>query len=99
MPEGGGAHPAASELSREAVAVTTVSPIGNGKLTGPKVALQFASVVATVEPRKCFPSPKPAESHAGLEKNSRRKLVLATLSKVPDTVTLLPLIMADVITG
>jgi hypothetical protein len=60
MPEGGVTQPA-SEPSRVAVAAATVSPVGRGKLTGPKVALQFASVVTVVEPRKCFPSPKPDE--------------------------------------
>jgi hypothetical protein len=98
MPEGGVTQPA-SGPRRVAVAATTVSPPGSGKLKGPKVALQFALVVTTVEPRKCFPWPKPDEWHAGLEKNSSRKLVLATLSKVPDTITFPPLRVAEVITG
>src|SRR5215813_6375352 len=99
MPEGGGAHPAAGEFSREAVAVTTLSPIGNGKVTGPNVALQFAPVVARLEPRKCFPWPKPDEWHSGLEKNSIRNIVVATLSNVPESVTFPPLERAEVITG
>jgi hypothetical protein len=98
MFEGGVTHPA-SDPKRVAVAVTTVSPVGSGKLKGPKVALQFALVVTTLEPRKCFPCPNPDEWHAGLEKNSRRKLVLATLSKVPETMTLPPPDEAEVITG
>src|ERR1700751_4094114 len=87
MFEGGVTHPA-SGPSRVAVAVATVSAGGSGKLNGPKVALQLTLVVTTVEPRKCFPSPKPDEWQAGLEKNSRRNMVLATLSKVPDNITL-----------
>jgi hypothetical protein len=60
MPEGGAAHPA-TEFIRVAVPVTTVSPVGRGKLTGPKLAVQLAFVATMVEPRKCFPWPKPAE--------------------------------------
>lgn len=41
--------------SRVAVAVAQSSPVGSGKLTGPKPALQFPSVVTAVEPRKCCP--------------------------------------------
>ena len=41
-----------------------------------KLALQLASVVAVVEPRKVCPSPKPLGSRAALPKNSMRKLVL-----------------------
>jgi hypothetical protein len=39
------------------------------------------------------------EWHAGLEKNSRSKLVLATLSKVPEIIRLPPLNVAVVIIG
>jgi hypothetical protein len=38
-----------------AVAVPTVSPVGRGNVSGPKLALQFPSVVTTAEPRKCCP--------------------------------------------
>lgn len=38
-----------------AVAVAIVSPIGRGNASGPKLALQFPSVVTTVDPRKCWP--------------------------------------------
>jgi hypothetical protein len=82
--------------SRVAVAVATVSPGGSGKLNGGIVAVQLALVVTTVEPRKCFPSPKPDEWHAGLEKNSTRKFVLATLSNVPDTITFPPPQVAEI---
>jgi hypothetical protein len=82
-----------------AVAVAKSSPVGSGKLIGPKVVMQFASVVTTVEPRKCCPSPNPLGSHCPLEKNSRRNMVLATLSNVPDSVTLPFENDAEVITG
>src|SRR5262249_33032346 len=98
IPVGGGSHPV-TDSSRVAVALTMASPDGSGKVSGPKLALQFASVATAVEPRKCFPSPKPDEGHSGLEKNSSRNIVLATLSSVPESVTLPPLEMADVITG
>jgi hypothetical protein len=52
-----------------------------------------------VEPMKVCPSPKPDGSHDPLEKNSRRNVVLGTLSNVPDNVTLPPLNEADVISG
>jgi hypothetical protein len=81
------------------VAVATVSPAGSGNVTGPKVAVQVPFVVTFVELRKCAPSPKPDGSHDPLEKNSRRNVVLSTLSNVPDNVTLPPLNEADVITG
>jgi hypothetical protein len=82
-----------------AVAVAKSSPVGSGNVTGPKLVVQPAPVVTSVEPRKCFPWPKPDEWHAGLEKNSTRNDVLATLSKVPDSMTLPPLNDAEVITG
>lgn len=82
-----------------AVAVAKSSPVGSGKLTGPKVVMQFASVVTTVEPRKCCPSPNPPGSHCPFEKNSRRNIVLEMLSRVPDRITLPLLNDADVITG
>jgi hypothetical protein len=82
-----------------AVAVAKSSPVGNGKLTGPKTVVQLASVVTTAEPRKCCPSPNPLGSHCPFEKNSRRNMVLGSLSKVPDSVTFPPLNEADVITG
>src|SRR5215470_965167 len=84
--------------SRAAVAATTLSPVGSGKLNGPKATVQLASVVTTVEPRKCLPWPKPDEWHAGLEKNSRRNMVLGTLSKVPEIITL-PVLKEAEITG
>src|SRR5262249_54457058 len=97
---GGSTHPACDgEPRRVAVAVTAVSPVVNGKVNGPNVAMQFAFVVTSVEPRKFFPWPKPDEWHAGLEKNSRRKAELATLLKVPDIITLPPLNVAEVMTG
>src|SRR5262249_41036025 len=95
----GGVTQPASGPSRVAVAVAMVSPKGNGKLSGPKFAVQLPFVVTFAEPRKCFPSPKPVGLHAGLEKNSMRNMVLATLSKVPDNITLPPLHVAEVITG
>jgi hypothetical protein len=82
-----------------AVAVATMLPVGSGNVNGPKFTVQSAVVVTTVEPRKCCPWPKPLESHWPLEKNSRRNIVLDTLSKVPESVTLPPLNEADVITG
>lgn len=85
--------------NRLAVAVATVSPGGRGKLTGPQFTVQSAPVVTIVEPRKCVPSPKPDGSHDGLENNSRSNSVLATLSNVPESVTLPLLKEADVITG
>src|SRR5215470_1726435 len=84
--------------SRAAVAATTLSPVGSGKLNGPKATVQLASVVTTVEPRKCLPWPKPDEWHAGLEKNSRRNMVLGTLSKAPEIITL-PVLKEAEITG
>jgi hypothetical protein len=89
--------PAPSSLV--AVAVAKSSPVGSGKLTGPKVIVQSAPVVTTVEPRKCCPSPKPLGSHCPFEKNSRRNIVLGTLSKVPESVILPPLNDAEVMTG
>jgi hypothetical protein len=46
-----------------AVAVAKSSPVGSGKLTGPKVVVQFAPLVTTLEPRKWRPSPNPLGSH------------------------------------
>ena len=71
-----------------AVAVAQSSPVGKAKLTPLKPPLQFASVMTTVEPRKCCPSPNPVGSHCPFEKNSTRKFVLATLSKPPVKVTI-----------
>jgi hypothetical protein len=68
-------------------------------MTGPQVAVQLPLVMTSVEPRKCCPSPNPVGSHCPFEKNSIRKFVLATLSNVPDNMTLPPLKEADVITG
>jgi hypothetical protein len=65
------------------VVVAKSSPAGSGKLTGSKVVVQSAPVVTTTEPRKCCPSPNPLGSHCPFEKNSRRNIVLATLSSVP----------------
>ena len=70
-----------------AVAVTTVCPKGSGNISGPKLALQFPSVVTFVEPRNAWPSPKPDGSQDWLEKNSSRYIELATLSRVPEIVT------------
>src|ERR1041385_1254377 len=91
--------------SSVAVAVTTVSPVGSGNVNGPKVAVQLPFVVTIREPggsglpRKCCPSPNPDGSHVGLEKNSSRNMVFATLSKVPESVTMPPPKEAEVITG
>jgi hypothetical protein len=88
-----------------AVAVATVSPVGSGNVNGPKLALQFASVVTIKEPggsglpRNVCPSPNPLGSHCPFEKNSRRNVVLATLSNVPESMTLPFENEADVITG
>jgi hypothetical protein len=71
-----------------AVAVAQSSPVGSGKLIGPKPALQLPLVVTTVDPRKCRPCPKPLGSHCPFEKNSRRNIVLDTLSKPPVSVTI-----------
>jgi hypothetical protein len=89
--------PAPSSLV--AVAVVQSSPVGSGKLTGPKPPLQFVSVVTTVEPRKCCPWPNPDGSHCPLEKNSRRNMVPETLSSDPDKITFPLLNDADVMTG
>jgi hypothetical protein len=89
--------PAPSSLV--AVAVATVFPVGSGNVSGPKFALQFPSVVTTVEPRKCCPWPKPDESHWLFEKNSIRNIVVDTLSNDPETITFPLLKDADVITG
>ena len=45
----------AATSSLVAVAVATMFPVGSGNVRGPKLALQFPSVVTTVEPRKCCP--------------------------------------------
>jgi len=82
-----------------AVAVATVFPLGRGNVSGPKFTVQSAAVVTTVAPRKCCPSPNPLGSHWPLEKNSRRNMVLDTLSSDPERVTLPLLNDADVITG
>jgi hypothetical protein len=82
-----------------AVAVAIVFPVGSKNVNGPKVALQVPSVVTTVEPRRCCPWPKPDGSHWPLEKNSRRNIVLETLSNDPESMTFPLLNDADVITG
>jgi hypothetical protein len=82
-----------------AVTVAQSSPVGSGKLTGPKPVAQFASVVTTAEPRRCCPWPNPDGSHCPFEKNSRRNIVPDTLSNVPESMTLPLLNDADVITG
>jgi hypothetical protein len=82
-----------------AVAATALWPVGSGNIMGPKLALQLPFVITFVEPRKACPSPKPDGSQTTLEKNSSRKFVLATLSKVPERVTMPPPKEADVITG
>ncbi len=82
-----------------AVAVTNVCPVGSANVSGPKLALQFPSVVTIREPggsgspRKCSPCGRGwlllmlDSSHSEFEKNSRRNAVFGTLSKVPETVT------------
>lgn len=82
-----------------AVAVATVWPVGRGNVSGPKLALQFPSVVTTVEPRKCCPCPNPLGSHWASEKNSRRNVVLDTLSNDPETITFPVAKDADDMTG
>ena len=82
-----------------AVAVATVFPVGSEKISGPKVALQFPSDVTTVDPSKYCPWPKPDGSHWPFEKNSRRNVVLETLSNEPERITFPLLNDADVITG
>jgi hypothetical protein len=82
-----------------AVAVATVFPVGSENVSGPKLALQFPSVVTTVEPRKCSPWPKPDGSQWPFEKNSTRNVVLETLSSEPESITFPPLNDADVIPG
>lgn len=84
---------------RVAVAVATVSPVGSGNISGPKVAVQLSFVVTFIVPRKCAPSPKPDGSQEAFEKNSRRKLVFDELFSVPEIVTIPPPNEADVITG
>jgi hypothetical protein len=82
-----------------AVAVTNTWLGGTGNESGPKLALQFPSVVTFVEPRKVCPSPKPDGSPSALEKNSRRNVVFETLSNVPESTTSPFEKEADVITG
>src|SRR2546425_12438377 len=65
-----------------------------GKLTL-KVALQLLLVVTVVEPMKVWPSPKPEESHAELEKNSMVKVVCAAALSVPWIVVLPPALTAE----
>ena len=66
-----------------AVAVTTCPDCTlTGSVTS-IVALQLASVDISLEPMKVCPSPLPSGSHSGLSKNSTRKVVLATLFKLP----------------
>jgi hypothetical protein len=64
-----------------------------------KLALQALSVVIVVEPRKDLPSPNPEASQDGLEKNSRRKLVLGVLLKAPWIVMAVPEFSDEVIIG
>ena len=89
--------PETSSLVAEAVAKS--SPTGSGNVSGPKAVVQSAPVVTTVEPRKCCPWPNPDGSHCPFEKNSRRNVVLARLSNVPESMTFPLLNDADVITG
>jgi len=69
-----------------AVAVATLSPVGSGNVSGPKLMVQSAPVATSDEPRKCCPWPNPLESHCPFEKNSRRNIVPETLSNDPETI-------------
>ena len=81
-----------------AVDVTTWPwPTGAGRWTV-NVTL-FPTVLTEADPRKCFPSPWCDGSHAGLEKNNRRNVVLAVLFNVPLTVVVEGVETADVTTG
>ena len=82
-----------------AVAVATVFPVGSENVSGPKLTVQPAPVVTTADPRKCCPWPNPLGSHWPFEKNSRRNMVLDTLSREPERITLPLLNAADVIAG
>ena len=82
-----------------AVAEKRVWPAGTGKASGPKLALQLASVVTVAKPMKVLPSPLPLGWALTFEKNSTRKVVLAVLLNVPEIMTLPAAIGAAVITG
>ncbi len=62
-------------------------------------ALPAPSVVTLAEPRKVRPSPLPAASHAGLEKNSMSKVVLAVELSVPLMAVVPPPLDAEARTG
>ena len=79
--------------------VKIIWPGATGNTIGPSVPLHVASVVTFVNPRNVWPSPFPEGSHAALENNSTRNVVLAVLSKVPEIVTVFEAIGAEVISG
>src|SRR5437867_9500955 len=66
---------------------------GLGRVTE-KTMLPSAAVVTRIAPSKVFPSPLPEASHAGLEKNSRVKVVFGELLSWPRTTTPAPLLTA-----
>ena len=65
------------------------SPATNaGATAAVKPTSPLVSVVTSAEPSKVAPSPKPLRSQALLAKSSTRKVVLAVLLSVPETVKL-----------
>src|SRR6266480_2917715 len=64
-----------------------------------KLALQDASVVTLVKPRKVSPSPLPDGSQAEFAKNSILNCVFGVLFKVPRIVVVVESAIAEVITG
>ena len=63
------------------------------------VTPQVLFVVTFVAPRKVCPPPFPEGSHVAFAKNSVRNVVLALLLRVPRTVVLMPLLLAEVRSG
>ena len=61
--------------------------------------VQVLLVITLAEPRKVCPSPCSEGSHWSFAKNSARNVVLALLLRVPCTVVLMPLLLAEVRSG
>jgi len=72
---------------------------GDANVSGPKLASPFASVVTSVVPMNCWPSPWPLASQISLAKNSMRNDVDGVEFSVPETVAVPPWTIALAMTG
>lgn len=82
-----------------AVAVANCSGLATANAIGPNVTFPLASVATCAVPTGTSPSPNPDGSQTPLTKNSRVKVVLGVLARVPEKETIPPAKLAAVSTG